>query len=144
MMNILKQNAGCIFLFIIVLIILFFVLRNQVKEYYEQLDPVLYKIKENLRPLHSSIDKLRFFEGKKSYTINKKKIYLCLKDENGDYYDYNMLIYVALHELSHVICDEIGHTPKFHRIFDDLLKQATDMNIYDPNIPIVKNYCGHH
>jgi hypothetical protein len=143
-MNILKQNAGCIFLFIIVLIILFFVLRNQVKEYYEQLDPVLYKIKENLRPLHSSIDKLRFFEGKKSYTINKKKIYLCLKDENGDYYDYNMLIYVALHELSHVICDEIGHTPKFHRIFDDLLKQATDMNIYDPNIPIVKNYCGHH
>ena len=141
MMNILKQNAGCIFLFITVLIILFFVLRNQVKEYYEQLDPVLYKIKENLRPLHSSIDKLRFFEGKKSYTINKKKIYLCLKDENGDYYDYNMLIYVALHELSHVICDEIGHTPKFHRIFDDLLKQATDMNIY---IPIIKNYCGHH
>ena len=143
-MNILKQNAGCIFLFIIVLLILFFVLRNQVKEYYEQLDPVLFKIKENLKPLHSSVEKLKFFEGKKSYTINKKKIYLCLKDENGEYYDYNMLIYVALHELSHVLCDEIGHTPKFHRIFEKILKQAELLKIYNPNIPIVKNYCGHH
>lgn len=143
-MSVFKQNAGCIILFIIVLIILFFVLRNQVKEYYEQLDPILCKIKEQLRPLHGSVDKLKFFEGKKSYTINKKKVYLCLKDENGEYYDYNMLMYVALHELSHVICDEIGHTPKFHRIFEQLLKQAEEIKIYDSSIPIIKNYCGHN
>lgn len=144
MMSVLKKNAGCVILFIIVLIILFFVLRNQVKEYYEQLDPILCKIKEQLRPLHSCVDKLKFFEGKKSYTINKKKIYLCLKDENNEYYDYNMLMYVALHELSHVLCDEIGHTAKFHRIFEQILKQAEEMKIYDPTIPIVQNYCGHH
>ena len=66
------------------------------------------------------------------------------EDENGEYYDYNMLIYVALHELSHVLCDEIGHTPKFHRIFEKILKQAELLKIYNPNIPIVKNYCGHH
>ena len=39
----------------------------------------------------------------------KQKVYLCLKDENNEYYNDNMLIYVALHELAHVLCDEIGH-----------------------------------
>ena len=47
-------------------------------------------------------------------------------------------------ELSHVICDEIGHTAKFHRIFRDLLELAEQKNIYDSSIPIVKNYCGHN
>ena len=144
MIEYIQNNKCCIILFIIVIIILLFVIKNQVKEYYEQLDPILIKIKENLKPLHPSVENLKFFEGKKSYTINKKKVYLCLKDENGEYYDYNMLIYVALHELSHVICDEIGHTPKFHRIFDSVLKQASDMGIYDTSIPIIKNYCGHN
>ena len=144
MMNILKKNAGCIFLFIIVLIILYFCIHNQICEYYEQLDPILYKIKGQLRLLHPSVDKLKFLEGKKSYTINKKKVYLCLKDENGEYYDYNMLMYVALHELSHVICDEIGHTPKFHRIFEDIIRRAEEIKIYDSSIPLIKNYCGHN
>ena len=55
-----------------------------------------------------------------------------------------MLMYVAIHELGHVLCDEIGHTPKFHRIFRELLEKAENLKIYDPNIPIVMNYCGHN
>lgn len=79
--------------------------------------------------------------GSKSYTINKENIFLCLKDENNKYYDTNMLIYVLLHEISHTICDEVGHTKKFHLYFHDLLKKAIEMKIYDPSIPIIKNYC---
>ena len=52
-----------------------------------------------------------------------------------------MLIYVALHEVAHVLCDEVGHTQKFHSIFEDLLKKATEMGIYNPSIPLIQNYC---
>ena len=52
-----------------------------------------------------------------------------------------MLLYVLLHEISHVICDEVGHTEKFSEIFDAVLEEATKMKIYDPNIPIINDYC---
>ena len=42
------------------------------------------------------------------------------------------------HELSHVICDEIGHTPKFHRIFEDIIKTKEEIKIYDSSIPLLK------
>ena len=82
--------------------------------------------------------------GKKSYTLNKEDIYLCLKDENNQYYNDNMLIYVLLHEISHSICDEIGHTDKFHKIFKALTAKAVALNIYNENIPLIKNYCLHN
>lgn len=63
------------------------------------------------------------------------------KDENNEYYEDNMLKYVLLHEISHSICDEIGHTQKFNDIFQALLKKAVEMGIYNPNVPIIKNYC---
>ena len=68
-------------------------------------------------------------------------MFLCLKDEKNQYYETNMLIYVLLHEISHVICDEVGHTEKFGKIFDELLEEAKKMNIYNPDIPIITDYC---
>jgi hypothetical protein len=129
---------------VFLIFILINVVRSRVTEYYEQMDPMLIRIKETLVPLHPCVQNLKFYEGKKSYTINKKKIYLCLKDENNEYYEFNMLMYVAIHELSHVVCDEIGHTQKFHRIFREMLELAEQKNIYDSSIPIIKNYCGHN
>ena len=88
------------------------------------------------------INDISFHKGNKSYTINKQKIYLCLRDKKtDDYYGDNMLIYVTLHEIAHVLCDEIGHTEKFQEIFDSLLERATQMKIYNPNIPIITDYC---
>lgn len=138
------KNVICILLLCIVIYILFSCVCNQVTEYYEQMDPILSKIRETLLILEPSVKDLKFYQGKKSYTINKRKVYLCLKDENDEYYHFNMLMYVAIHELGHVLCDEIGHTPKFHRIFRELLEKAEALKIYDPNIPIVMNYCGHN
>jgi len=138
------KDICCIVLLVFLILILINVVRTRVTEYYEQMDPMLVRIRETLLPLHPCVANLKFYEGKKSYTINKKKVYLCLKDDDGEYYNFNMLIYVSIHELSHVICDEIGHTAKFHRIFRDLLELAEQKNIYDSSIPIVKNYCGHN
>jgi hypothetical protein len=116
---------------------------RQISEHYQQLDPMLQTIKDSLIRLHPRAGSIELFEGKKSYTINKKRIYLCLKNKNQEYYDQNMLMYVAIHELSHVLCDEIGHTPKFNRIFREQLERAAELGIYDPDKPIVRDYCGH-
>ena len=103
---------------------------------------MLQTIRNKIRPLHPEmVDHVILLEDTKSYTINKKKVYLCLKDENGDYYDENMLIFVAIHELAHVVCDEIGHTDKFQTIFQELLNKASDLQIYDPNVAPIQNYC---
>ena len=79
--------------------------------------------------------------GNKSYTINKKKVYICMKNEEGEYYNDNMIIYVLAHELAHVMCNEIGHTKKFHHIFESLLVKLANAGIYNPSIPIQQNYC---
>jgi len=118
---------------------------HSIKEHHLQDDPMLHKLKQILTPLHPSFKDLKLYKGKKSYTINKDKIYLCLKDENDDYYSTNMLIYVLLHEFSHFLNkDDIGHTEKFHKIFEDLIEQAHDMGIYNASIPPVENYCMHN
>ncbi|NDE13739.1 hypothetical protein EBZ80_02295 [bacterium] len=131
----------CVITAIVAVVVL--LVYKQVSEHYQQLDPMLQTIKDSLRPLHPRVESIDFFEGKKSYTINKKRIYLCLKDKNEEYYDQNMLLYVAIHELAHVLCDEIGHTAKFNRIFQEQLQRAVELGIYDPDKPIVRDYCGH-
>lgn len=81
------------------------------------------------------------YRGDKSYTINKERVYLCLKDENNDYYSLNMLIYVLAHEYSHVISESIGHTDEWNAIFEELLVELSDAGIYDPSQPILPDYC---
>lgn len=128
---------------IALLIILFITLIiTQVIEMYASNDPVLIDLQETLIPVHPVIRTLTMYSGKKSYTINKEKIYMCMKDKKGNYYSKNTLIYVALHEIAHVICDEIGHTEKFNRIFNQLLKKAAGLKIFNPSLPIPSNYCS--
>lgn len=114
-----------------------------VKENMETTDPVLQKLKQKLRSVHPIVDKLSFYKGEKSYTINKEEVYLCLVDEHGDYYNENMLMYVGLHELAHALCDEIGHSKKFHQIFQQLLDKAYHLGLYNPSIPVIQNYCNY-
>ena len=110
-------------------------------EAYSTPQDLIETLRTRLEPVHPGIQKIPIKKGEKSYTINKRKIYLCLEDENGNYYDENMLTYVLLHEYAHVLCDEQHHTDKFYRIFDNLLDRATKAGVYDPNKPIVKDYC---
>lgn len=136
-----KDITGIIAVFLVVIILVYFAL-CPIVEGFQKEDPKLKQIKDIIRPLRPDIvDNIIFLEDKRSYTINKKKIYLCLKDENGDYYQDNMLIFVVLHEMAHVLCDEIGHTAKFQVIFQQLLDEAAQKKIYDPNIQPIQNYC---
>ena len=108
----------------------------------EQEDPYLTSLKDELSVLDPKLRDIKLYVGDKSYTINKKKIYICLKDENGEYYQRNMLVYCIIHEYGHVLCEEIGHTELFFDIFQGLLKQAELRGLYDPSIPPITNYCG--
>jgi len=136
--------SGTLALFLVVLILVYFMM-NHVVEGYKKEDPMLFELRDTIRPLHpDTIDRLIFLEDTKSYTINKSKIYLCLRDENGEYYDKNMLVYVTLHELAHVLCDEVGHTDKFRLIFKNILEQGVQMGIYNPNIEPIDNYCQYN
>lgn len=82
-----------------------------------------------------------------SYSVNKgEKIVLCLRsrDGNNKLIDENTLIFVAIHELSHVMTITKHHQKEFWDNFRFLLKKAIEMGIYEninyKNDP--KPYCG--
>lgn len=81
-----------------------------------------------------------------SYSVNKgEEIVFCLRSKEDDsLHDINELMYVAIHEIAHVGCPEIGHTPLFLEINKILLEQAIECNIYKyKNYNIYpENYCG--
>lgn len=82
--------------------------------------------------------------GSTSFTIDKKDIYLCLKDNNNNYYDKNLLMLVAVHEYSHIICKSQNHTKEFQEINKYILGKCIEMGYYkqinfEAN-PV--NYCG--
>ena len=89
------------------------------------------------------IRNLKFYTNdSESFTIDKRVIYICVKNHRKkQYYDENLLMYVTLHELSHVICDEIGHTEKFKLIFSGILNYAHNMGYFNYNLPLDQKYC---
>jgi len=87
-----------------------------------------------------------------SYTINKgEQIIFCIRSKSistilnsTDIHDLNLIMYVALHEISHVACPEYNHTPLFKKIFRFFCEEAIEMGIYKKiefNIS-PKEYCG--
>jgi hypothetical protein len=108
-------------------------------------DEYVLSLVDSLKDVHPAVrevlPKLKFFEGRRSYTINKTYVHICKVDEHGQLYDRNMLTHVILHEIAHAICPEIGHTDRFHAIFEELKEAAICKKLFDPNKPLVQNYC---
>jgi len=82
-----------------------------------------------------------------AFSENKgEKIAFCLNTtKDGDkLIDINTLTFVALHELSHIMTESIGHKQDFWQNFKFLLQNAKTAGIYHPvdykNKP--KSYCG--
>lgn len=68
-----------------------------------------------------------------SYSVNKgEKIVFCLRSRDGKdkLVDINILKYVAIHELSHLMTKQIGHPPEFWGNFKILLQCAIDNKLY--------------
>lgn len=165
------QNILNICIFSVTLFLVVYVINSNVIEGYEEeecvYDPVVQKLKNKVEkwiearknPWAGHLDclnhkkkevihNLKMCKGESSYTINKKTVYLCVKDDEDNYYPEHMLMHVLLHELSHAICDEVGHTKKFDDIFTALMEEADSptckkqFQIYDKSKPLIQNYCG--
>ncbi len=83
--------------------------------------------------------------GNTSFTQNKTKLVLCLRDKNtGKLHDTNTLMFVKLHELTHMMNEEWGHELQFWQLFQVVLQDAVECGIYVPVNYAKKpqKYCG--
>lgn len=136
-----KVSWTLIVILIVATVVMTWMVTTQARENFLQSDPMLKFLREEMLKVDSRAASISFNKGKKSYTINKEKMFLCLKDEKGKYYDKNMLIYVTLHELAHAFNPSIGHTQLFHETFQKLLKHAADIGVYNDKIAPIADYC---
>lgn len=123
-----------------VVLLVFFAVNNV--ETYN--DPLTKRIHRDLVQVDPRASKISIKGSDQSFTEDKTRMYLCLYDEKGQYYDYNMLMYVALHELAHVISKSVDpehKTQEFKDNFDFLLKRAAAKGLFDPSKPINYGYC---
>lgn len=84
--------------------------------------------------------------GYTSYTINKgERIIVCIREKDTmKFSDENAVMYVVIHELTHMAITEIGHTPLFWDKFKWFLEEAVEIGIYK-KVDYAKNpvnYCG--
>tara|TARA_B110000285_G_C15089642_1_gene598319 strand:- start:221 stop:739 length:519 start_codon:yes stop_codon:yes gene_type:complete len=80
-----------------------------------------------------------------SYSVNKGEIIsLCIRNSDDTFIDNNTIMFVFIHELSHVMTDEVGHPTVFWDNMKYLLEKAKEVGVYSPidykEKPI--NYCG--
>lgn len=83
-----------------------------------------------------------------AYSENKgEKLAFCLnkkKNDNNNLIDSNTLMFVAIHEIAHIMTTSIGHTEEFWNNFKFLLENAVELKIYTP-VDYKKEpegYCG--
>jgi len=114
-------------------------------------DKEYYIYKNNINSIKNKIDEVIIKETPSnssytSYSVNKgEELYLCIRSKKTNkIHDINDLLYVAIHEIAHIGCPEIGHTELFFKINLYLLKKAVEFNLYKydnyNNKP--REYCG--
>ena len=110
----------------------------------------LISFADKLQSKHPDDDRVKRFisrfqpdkisEGSKSnnyttYTLNKgEKIVFCLRarDSEERIHKLNLIVFVAIHELAHIMTNSQGHTPEFQDNFKFLIEEATDLGLYTP------------
>jgi len=100
------------------------------------------RLKQNFKPnnIKEGIDNPNYT----SYSINKgEQIILCLRSHNK-LMDLNTMMFVVLHELSHICTLSIGHTPEFWDNFKWILEEAINIGVYKKQDFKLNNvdYCG--
>ena len=109
-----------------------------------------YPDNEDVVRLYDNFDPDRVSEGSiesgyTSYSVNKgEKIILCIRQSDGSFVEKNILLYVAIHELAHIMTSEVGHTPLFWSNFKFILSDAFAIAIYRMVVfdDRPEDYCG--
>ena len=122
-----------------------------------------YPTSRDIQRLARRFDSQRIAETRENanltaYTVNKGHVLsMCLRprnsivtakahvEENKDnIYDINLLMYVAIHEMAHIMSLTEGHTDEFYQHFRFLLSNAIDIGIYEfvDYVDQPTDYCG--
>ncbi len=114
-------------------------------------DRELLKYKPFIETIYNKIDSVSVRENEgnndfTSYSVNKgEELVFCIRSKsNNRLHDINELMYVAIHEISHIGCPETGHTKLFANINLYLLRKALQLGLYkyvDYSMYPVE-YCG--
>jgi hypothetical protein len=72
----------------------------------------------------------------KTFTVNKTNIFICTScvSDGSDVIKMDRLLYVALHEIAHVLSSEVGensHGPEWESMFKTLLFKAVSLKYLD-------------
>lgn len=124
---------------------------SNLKIHLEQKYPDKPQVKQLI--VNFEADPKRFYESTPdadltSYSVNKgESVHLCLRQrESGDesLVDENVIMFVSIHEMGHMITKSVGHGDDFWNNFAWLIKEAESIGIYksqDFKAHPVK-YCG--
>tara|TARA_B110000977_G_C10938805_1_gene440015 strand:- start:405 stop:845 length:441 start_codon:yes stop_codon:yes gene_type:complete len=118
-----------------------------------------YIINHNLIHKHSQLKKLiqkknidfeeidLKYQGEAAYSINKgERIGMCVYHKDKLIQDDNLMFFVLLHELAHIVSSKYAHDKEFWNNFRLLLQIAENANLYhyiDYNVQH-DTYCGHN
>lgn len=81
-----------------------------------------------------------------SHSVNKgKELSICVRDKGSNaFIDPNTVMFVALHEMAHVMSVSTGHTPEFWANMKYLLECGSEIGVYQPvdysKTPVM--FCG--
>ena len=83
-----------------------------------------------------------------SFAVNKgESVHFCLRQREGEdesLVDENIITFVSIHEMGHIITKSIGHGPDFWNNFGWILQESERIGIYTPQNfsahPV--SYCG--
>ena len=67
-----------------------------------------------------------------SYSVNKgEELVFCIRSKKTNkLHDINKIMYVAIHEISHIGSTETGHTELFNKINKYMLKKGIELGVY--------------
>lgn len=115
-------------------------------EYYPEYMKYILLLKKNFNRNRTKIYENSHNSSHTSYSINKgEEFVFCLRcKKTHNLHTLNLLTYVAVHEMAHAGCPEIGHTKLFNKIFRFFLEEARKFGIYRyedySSSPV--EYCG--
>jgi hypothetical protein len=112
---------------------IFFEINKRCEKLIKVLD-IKYPNDEGVKRLKKKYQWYDLREDTSTYTINKgDKIHIKIKDRNNNYYSINTLMFIVLHELTHVMIKNYDkHNDFFWSKNKWLMREATLINIFIP------------
>lgn len=76
------------------------------------------------------VDELEHHHGIPAVSSLKQHLRVCASDPRAT---DHAIVFVLIHEMAHIGCDSVGHTPEFWRVMTTLLRAAARGGIWQPS-----------